>query len=210
MSRHNPEISPAAWRLARLGLVIITSMVIGAALLIADQGQANHATLNFDHLDENWIIRSGRRETDRLVLSPAAGSIGLALHPIDSATFTLQARITFDSPQAAAGLIVQAEDTDHFTAFLISGDGYFCVSHYRNGVWIDRVAWRTWPHIQRDGAPNVLRAECRAETCTFFVNDEWTGQELALPIAHSIGLVATAQAAQEALTVRFDQIGWRP
>ena len=122
------------------------------------------------------MIRSGSAESDRLVLRPAAGSIGLALRPIDSATFTLQARVTFVPPQGAAGLIVQAADPDHFSAFLISGDGYFRVSDYRNGVWIDRAAWRAWPHIRRDGAANVLRAECQSDACTFFVNDEWTWQ----------------------------------
>jgi hypothetical protein len=210
MSRHRSEVSLAAWRAALLGLALVSSVTVIAALLVADHGQADNAALIFDRLDERWIIRSGRAEADRLVLSPTAGSIGLALHPIASSAFTLQARITFDPPQGAAGLIVQASDTDHFSAFLISGDGYFRVSDYRNGVWIDRAAWRTWPYIQRGGAANVLRAECQSGTCTFFVNDEWTWQEHALPAMPLIGFVAESSDVSGPFAARFDQIGWRP
>ncbi|HTP09867.1 MAG TPA: hypothetical protein VMP08_16535, partial [Anaerolineae bacterium] len=135
----------------------------------------------------------------------SANSIGLALHPIDSSSFTLQARVAFDATQGSGGLIVQADDPDHFTAFLISSDGYFRVSDYRNGVWIDRAAWRAWPHIQHDGATNVLRAECGSDRCTFFVNDEWTWQEQRVPATHAIGVLANGTAE-----ARFDQIGWQP
>ncbi len=210
MSRHSPEVSLIAWRAAIAGLCGVTGAAIAIALLIGAQGQTISASLIFNRLDERWTIRSGRVETDRLALQPAASSIGLALHPIDSAAFTLRARVVFNPPQGAAGLIVQADNFDHFTAFLISGDGYFRVSDYRNGVWIDRVAWRAWPHIQRNGAANVLRAECQSNTCTFFVNDEWTWQENLLSATRSIGLIADAQGASEPFEARFDQIGWQP
>jgi hypothetical protein len=178
MSRHAPDqITPLAWCAAVVSLVLVTSAVILTALLIAQQGQAIKMTLLPDRLDEQWTVRSGDRKADRLVLRPMAHSIGLALRPIDSPAFTLQARVAFNQPQGAAGLIVQADDVNHFSAFLISGDGYFRLSDYRNGTWIDRVAWRAWPHIRRDGAANVLRAECQSDICTFFVNDEWTSQE---------------------------------
>ena len=91
------------------------------------------------------------------------------------------------------------KDTQGFVAFLVSADGYFRVSDYRNGVWIDQVPWTTWPHIRRDGAPNLLRAECRGETCAFFVNDEWTWQAESIPATAQVGVVA---AGAEAL---FDQ-----
>ncbi len=210
MSRHSPEVGPIAWRAAIAGLFSVTGAAIVVALLIGAQGQAINASLSFDRLDERWTIRSGRMEADQLVLQPADSSIGLALRSIDSATFTLQARVAFNSPPGAAGLIVQADDADHFTAFLISGDGYFRVSDYRNGVWIDRAAWRAWPHIQRAGAANVLRAACQSNTCTFFVNDEWTWQVRTLPATRSIGFIADAHGASEPFEARFDQIGWRP
>jgi hypothetical protein len=203
MSRYVPEqVGRSAWRAAIIGLLAVAGATISATLIIASQGQAHDATLTLDRFTDQWEIRSGRVEADRLVLRPATGSIGLALRPIDSAAFTLQSRVEFDSPQGAAGLIVQAEDADHFTAFLISGDGYFRVSDYRNGAWIDRAAWRAWPHIRR--------AECSGAACTFFVNDEWTWQEEDLPVTRLIGLIADPQTAREPFEARFDEVAQRP
>jgi hypothetical protein len=204
MSRHIPEVSLRAWRVAVLSMVILTSAVISAALLLASQSQAINTALIAQPIDEQWQIRSGRTEADRLVLAPAANSIGTALHPIDPAPFTLQAQVDLMNPSGSGGLIVQADDADHFTAFLISRDGYFRVGDYRNGVWIDRATWRAWPHIRRDGSPNVLRAECRSDTCTFFVNDEWTWQEHAVPTTRWIGVMGDGTDA------RFEQVGWQP
>jgi hypothetical protein len=204
MSRHVPEVNQRAWRAAVMGLVIITSAVIIVALLIANQSQAINRALSFNRLADQWTIRSGRAAADRLVLEPAANSIGLALHAIDPACFTLQARVNLEDSSGSGGLIVQADDVDHFTAFLISRDGYFRVSDYRNGAWIDRAAWRAWPHIRRDGSPNVLRAECGSGSCTFFVNGEWTWREQGVPTTRWIGVVSAGAAA------RFDQVGWQP
>jgi hypothetical protein len=188
-----------------LSLVIIMSAVISAALLLPSQGQAINTALIAQPIDKQWQIRSGRAETDQLALEPAANSIGTALHLIEPSPFTLQARVNLEDSAGSAGLIVQADDDDHFTAFLISDDGYFRVSDYRNGAWIDRAAWRAWPHIRRDGSANVLRAECGSgRRCTFFVNDEWTWQEDGVPITRWIGVVAAGSAAQ------FDQVGWQP
>jgi hypothetical protein len=204
MSRHDPaQISRAAWRVAVFNLALVACATLAGILIITRQSQAINAPLIFDRIDEQWTIRSGRADADRLVLRSAANSIGLALHPIDSASFTLQARVDLGSPQGSGGLIVQADDADHFTAFLISRDGYFRVGDYRNGVWIDRAAWRAWPHIRRDGV-NVLRAECGSDRCTFFVNDEWTWQETKVPVTRWIGVIADGTAA------RFDQLGWQP
>lgn len=192
------------------GLAVVTSAAILAALLITGQGQMINKALNFSRIDADWTIRAGSVEADRLVLRPAAHSIGLALHPIESATFTLQTQVAFKPSQGAAGLIVQAGDPDHFSAFLISGDGYFRISDYRNGTWIDRAAWRAWPHVRREGAANELRAECQAGVCTFFVNDEWTWQERSLPDTRWIGVIADAQAASQPIEANFDQLGWQP
>jgi hypothetical protein len=212
MSRYAPDqkISLLSWRIAMAGLIIVTGAVIAAALLIARQGQALPAALTPARIDEHWAIRSGSAEADRLVLQPAPHSIALALRPVESAAFVLQARVAFNSSRGAAGLIVQSDDLNHFSAFLISSDGYFRVSDYRDGVWSDRAAWRAWPHIRRDGSANVLRAECQALTCTFFVNDEWTWQEHALLATRRIGVVADAQAASDPFEARFDQIAGRP
>jgi hypothetical protein len=211
MSRQfSRPINRRSWRVAVASPVIAASAALIAALLIAAQGQATSASLAFAPFDSGWVIRSGSAKSNLLVLRPAAGSIGLALRPIGSSTFTLQTRVAFAPSQGAAGLIVQADDADHFSAFLISGDGYFRVSDYRNGVWIDRAAWRAWPHIHRDGTPNVLRAECQPDACTLFVNDEWTWHESGMAPTREIGVVANAQSTRDSFEARFDEIGWHP
>jgi hypothetical protein len=206
MSRYAlDQISLLAWRTAIAGLTIVTSAVIIAALLISSQGQALNVALTPARVDEHWAIRSGSVEADRLVLRPQPR---LAWRCARSVAVCRKRESAFTPGRA--GLIVQSDDLEHFSAFLISGDGYFRVGDYRNGVWSDRVAWRAWPHIRRDGSANVLRAECQARACTFFVNDEWTWREHALPATRWIGLIADAQAASDPFEARFDQIGGRP
>jgi hypothetical protein len=210
MSRQDPHasVTPLAWRAAWISLLVVLSSTAVIALWIAHQGETGRSALTPDRFDERWQIRSGAATTDRLVLNPTAQAPGVALRPIavTNNSFTVQTRATFNQPTGAAGLIVQAADTDHFTAFIISTDGYFRLSDYRNGVWIDRVPWRTWPHIRRDGLSNLLRAECRGETCTFFVNDEWTWQAESIPATAQVGVVAAGSGARSNEDVAFDQL----
>jgi hypothetical protein len=209
MSRQDDPASVTllAWRAAWVGLIVVFSLTVVLALLIAYRGEETQAALTPDRFDERWQIRSGTVEAERLALHPSAQAISVALRPIAVANgrFTAQTHATFDQPTGAAGLIVQADDADHFVAFIISADGYFRLSDYRNGVWIDRVAWRTWPHIRRDGSPNTLRATCRADACTFFVNDEWTWQAESIPATLKVGVVAAGLDASSGGEVMFEQ-----
>jgi len=196
-----------AWRAAWVSLLVVLCLTVVLALLIGYHGEETQAALTPDRFDERWQIRSGVAKADRLVLNPTAQALSVALRPIDAQTdgFTLQTRVTLNQATSAAGLIVQADDADHFVAFVISADGYFRLSAYRNGVWIDRVPWRTWPHVRRDGSPNNLRAECRSGACTFFVNDEWTWHAESLPATLKVGVVATGLDARSGGEVEFDQ-----
>ena len=78
------------------------------------------------------LIREGRVEVDRLVLTPAVNWIGLALHPIDSAPFTLQARVDLD---ASFNL-----ESQHV---VIPGDGRFQIRHADTQVVVPELkpAW---------------------------------------------------------------------
>jgi hypothetical protein len=209
MSRQDPRarIAPQTWRIAQISLIVVLSVTALTALWIVRRGDEVRAALILDRFDEHWQIRSGVAQPDRLDLRPTAQSIGVALRPLAASLdgFTLQTRATFEQAAGAAGLIVQADDADHFTAFIISADGYFRLSDYRNGVWVDRVPWRTWPHVRRDESPNVLRAECRGETCTFFVNDEWTWQAASIPATRQVGVIAVGLDTRSSGNVVFDQ-----
>lgn len=209
MSRRDlpASVTLLAWRAAWVSLIVVLSLTVVLALLIAYHGEETQAALTPYRFDERWQIRSGTIEVDRLTLHPTAQSISVALRPIDvpNGRFTVQTRATFNQPTGAAGLIVQADDADHFVAFIISADGYFRLSDYRSGTWIDRVPWRTWPHIRRDGSPNILRAKCRDDACTFFVNDEWTWQAESIPATLKVGVIATGLDASSGGEVMFEQ-----
>jgi hypothetical protein len=211
MSRQTIEsVSPRAWRATLATCVALAIFILLSALLITSQDQSNHTIWKAAPFDQDWTIQAGALDSDRLVLRPADPASGVALHPIETDTFGVQARVSFDAPAGSAGLIVQAADADHFSAFLISNDGYFRFGDYRNGVWIDRVAWHTWPHIRRDGAANWLRAECAAQACTFFVNDEWTLRVEDLPPTRWLGFVAQTSKVGTAFEADFEQLEWRP
>jgi hypothetical protein len=209
-SRMSEPISPRLWHVTLISLAAVSVLTLLAALLIVTYDRVGGPTWTTTHFDERWTIHSGTRAADHVVLRSTTSSTGSALHPIESDAFALQTRLTFDDAAGTAGLIVQAADAEHFSAFLISSDGYFSFSDFRNGVWIDRVAWRAWPHIRRDGTANVLRAECAAQRCTFFVNDEWTWQAEDVPVTRLLGFVAQSSETGAAFEARFDQLGVRP
>ena len=210
MSSQTSEwISPRVWRFTLGSGVALALAILLSVLFIVLQGQSSRATWTGAPFDRQWTIQAGTLGSDRIVLRPMASSISVALHPIATGNFGLQARVTFNTPKSSAGLIVQAADVNHFSAFLISGDGYFRFGDFRNGAWTDRVAWRAWPPIRRDGAANWLRAECAAKTCTFFVNDEPTLQVEDVPATHWLGFLAQAPETGTACEAEFDQLSWR-
>ena len=50
-------------------------------------------------------------------------------------------------------------------------------------------------HPAETAQANILRAECRGETCTFFVNDEWTWQAESIAATSQVGVVAAGPGA---------------
>ena len=72
-------------------------------------------------------------------------------------------------------------------ALLIGPDGYIAVGQMSGGVWRWRVPWRQWPHIQRGYQENLVRAECRADRCRFWVNDEFAFEVEGVPEAGQVG-----------------------
>ncbi len=194
------SVSPRVWRWAIGGLLGSGLAITLVVIFIFIGGAPPLQPMLLAGFDDRWSIQSGTIQADRLQLRSGPNSIGLALHPIDSSAFTFEARLTIGDSDAAAGLIVNAIDAQHFTAFLISRDGYFSVTDFAAGRWIDRVAWREWPHVRRGDQANTLRAECDRSTCVFFVNDERTWQVDGLPFGAMIGLVAHGPSAAAIVT----------
>jgi hypothetical protein len=201
-----PLVSIRAWRVTLALLSAISMISVSIAVVIAAHGTPTGNEILWNGFDPRWSINSGSIAGDQWLLRPTTNSIGLAVHPINSQTFSFQARMTTDSPNLAVGLAINIQDDRNFIAFLISGDGYMSLREMRNDQWIDREPWRTWPHVQRDSQANRLRADCAADRCTFFVNDEITLQENHLPVGSTVGLVAyPIELATPPAPVIFDQ-----
>jgi hypothetical protein len=199
------EVPTFAWRLAvaaLAGALLVTALLAGAIMLHGAPPTPRDLLLDAS----TWTIDHGTLDRDHVQLRPASNLIGTALYPIESPTFTFQSRIQIDQAGVAAGLIYAAQDANHFSAFLISPDGYFTLSDYAAGVWQERVSWRTWPHIRRDAESNALRVECTAVGCTFFVNDEWTWHINDRAAAEAIGVAARSLLTDPNDTAHFDQI----
>jgi hypothetical protein len=204
---NEPIVSTRAWRVTLVALIATLTIPILMATWIATQGSPAAQNELWRGFDDRWAINSGSIVGDQWQVQLITNSIGLALHPIDLAAFTFQARITTRDPNAATGLIINAQDRSNFIAFLISGDGYISLREKRSGQWIDREPWRAWPHVRRDDQANVLRVECEPNRCIFFVNDEVTLQENASRSNNGVGLIAYPIGLKDQpATVVFDQI----
>ncbi len=108
---------------------------------------------------------------------------------------------------AGYGIIVRYRAPDEYVTFLIGADGYIAVGQVSGGAWRWRVPWQQWPHIRRGAAENLLRAECRADRCRFFVNDEFAFEVDGVPTEGQIGPAIWKPAQAESVTAEFRE--WR-
>lgn len=202
--------SPVAKRMWRITLIIIIMSVaipLSTAIIIATRATPYSDQIIWRGFDDHWSINSGSIAGDQWQVQLITNSIGLALHPIDYSAFTFQARISPSDPNLATGLIINAQDTHNFTAFLISSDGYISLREKRSGQWIDRKPWGVWPHVRRDGQSNMLRVECDPDRCIFFVNEEFTLQENIAASSTNLGLLAyPIEFSNQPAVVIFDQL----
>jgi hypothetical protein len=72
-------------------------------------------------------------------------------------------------------------------ALLIGPDGYLAVGQMASGQWRWRVPWQQWPHIKRGLTENLVRAQCRADRCRFYVNEEFAFEVSGVPGAGQTG-----------------------
>jgi hypothetical protein len=115
----------------------------------------------------------------------------------------LQAGVVAGSPDNGYGIVVASADA--MTAFLVGGDGYFSVQRRIDGRWTEAQPWRQWPHVRRGEAANILRIECRAAACTFYVNGEVTARD-AVPHERRLIGVMVQRLSGERLEVAFDYL----
>ena len=133
-----------------------------------------------DQANERFILRADAEQVSGVVY--ATGNLLLG----DSVVQVRAARLS-GPDDAGYGMIVRYRAPDEYMTLLIGGDGYIAVGQMSGGVWRWRVPWRQWPHIQRGLAENLLRAECRADRCRFWVNDEFAFEVEGVPDTGQVG-----------------------
>jgi hypothetical protein len=127
-----------------------------------------------------FILRADTEQADR---------VAYAVSELMLVDFAVEVRAApLNGPDDAGyGLVVRQRGPDEFVALLIGADGYIAVGQMSGGEWRWRVPWQQWPHIQRGHTENILRAECRADRCRFYVNGEFAFEVDDVPTEGRIG-----------------------
>jgi hypothetical protein len=153
-----------------------------------------------DQANGRFILRTDAKQASGMVY--ATGDLLLG----DSVVQVRAARLS-GSDDAGYGMIVRYRAPDEYVTLLIGGDGYIAVGQMSGGAWRWRVPWQQWPHIRRGLAENLLRAECHADRCRFFVNDEFAFEVDSLPAAGQIGSAVWKPTQADSVTAEFRE--WR-
>jgi len=130
--------------------------------------------------NERFILRGDTAQVDSLAYATSNILLG------DSAV-QVRAAQTSGPDDAGYGMVVRYRAPDEYVTLFIGADGYMAVGQMSGGVWRWRVPWQQWPHIRRGPAENLLRAECRADLCRFFVNGEFAFEVDSLATEGRIG-----------------------
>jgi hypothetical protein len=218
--RQNSTESMAEFERVPIGLWRAT---VGALALVALSGLAAAFWLSARptvvgdpvsmHELEAWAFgpgASGSVSNGRLTLTttvinrPAYAASDLVLNDF---TAQVRAALLSDPDDVGYGLIVRHEGPEDFVILFIGPDGYIAIGQMQDGAWRWRVPWQQWPHIKRGAAENLLRAECRADRCRFFVNDEFAFEINDVPVRGQIGPAVWNPAPDGSVTAVFQE--WR-
>jgi hypothetical protein len=153
-----------------------------------------------DQANERFILRTDAEQARGVVY--ATGNLLLG----DSGVQVRAARLS-GPDDAGYGMIVRYRAPDEYVTLLIGADGYIAVGQMSGGAWRWRVPWQQWPHIRRGAAENLLRAECRADRCRFFVNGEFAFEVDGVPIEGQIGPAIWKPTQADSVTAEFRE--WR-
>lgn len=180
------------WRVAVMSLALVIVVGLAAALWLGTRPVVKSATAPTGMLGA-WTLgpgASGEGAGGRFVLrAQEANRVAYATGDLLLNDFTVEVHAApLSGPDDAGyGLVVRHRGPDDFVALLIGADGYIAVGQMAGGVWRWRVPWQQWPHIRRGPSENLLRAQCRADRCRFYVNDEFAFEVDAVPTPGGVG-----------------------
>ena len=109
------------------------------------------------------------------------------------------------------GVIVRYADEKNFYRLDISGDGYYSIHRFRNGVWEKLIDWPESPAIKQGTTTNHLRVIAEGPKLTWVVN----GTQLAEidnvdVLSGDVGLTAGTFFDQAGVHIAFDNFEVNP
>lgn len=203
----SPTAGPPAWlwRAANWGLVLALGGVAALALVLAlgaaDPPRAGPLQWQDDFKDGlgRWTPDSGPGGSlaaagGALQVELGAGGAAWAVTPGPASDFTLEVAGASSTGSAAYGLVFGWQDASHYSAVLVSGDGYaeaYTQAGAQRTAWL---AWQQWPHILVGGEGNRVRVDVQAGPAgtgvTARVNDEVLARTTLAGEAGQIGVFA--------------------
>jgi hypothetical protein len=201
------------WRAAVTALASIVIVGLATALWLGTRPMAT-GTLAPASTIGTWTLgpgASGGESDGRFTLrAQEANRVVLATSELSLTDLAVQVRaVPLSGPaDAGYGLVVRHRGPDEFVALLIGADGYIAVGQMSGGTWRWRAPWQQWPHIKRGLAENLLRAECRADRCRFYVNDEFAFEIDAVPAEGRVGPAVWSPEANRFAAVFRDWRVW--
>lgn len=202
------------WRATVATLSLVVVIGLAAALWLATRPVIKGALTPAGSLGV-WTPSPGAWGTESgdwfVLRAQEANRVVYATGGLELTDYVVEARAAAQGgpDDAGYGLVVRYRDPDEFVALLIGADGYIAVGQMSGGVWRWRVPWHQWPHIRRGESENLLRAECQADRCRFYVNDEFAFAVDAVPAQGKFGpAVISPEAATFAAAFRDWRV-WR-
>ena len=104
----------------------------------------------------------------------SAETMAFGLTPGPAGDFTLEAAETAVTGQAGVryGVLFGWQDTDHYSALIINGDGYAEAFQQTGNQRLNWFEWQQWPNILFGTGTNRLRVDVRGQSLTLRINDE--------------------------------------
>ncbi len=207
------QVSAGLWRVTVGALVLVVIAGLAATLWLGTRPAVTGTSITT--WGPTWILSpgaSGDQANERFILRTDAeqtGGVVYATGDLLLADSVVQVRaVRLSGPDDAGyGMIVRYHAPDEYVTLLIGSDGYIAVGQMSGGAWRWRVPWQQWPHIRRGPAENLLRAECRADRCRFFVNDESAFEVDSVPSEGQIGPAVWKPTQADSVTAEFRE--WR-
>jgi hypothetical protein len=128
------------------------------------------------------------------------------------AAISVEASNLGDTEAGYYGLLCRLQDTDNFYYLAIRVDGYYTIGKYKAAEYLSLLpgGWYPSPAIRTGRASNRLRAECKGDRLSLYVNDELMAEARDSDFSSGkAGLLAAALAAG-GIEVNFDNFNVSP